>query len=331
MCFSAFCDPNAVSLRTWHWTGQCWHGPTTFLFPDWALAADSQHNSTHSSWNLLGIKKLSLLLWLVTLAASFSCDLFKRRSGFCVALWECEIPYSATPLWQMWDGVKLWTQWSRPEKKNRFLFCCHSDFGIHHLNLVHRLIAMRPGRNWSKPTAEMTIDGGVHPSENTCTGAMRKRQAFSWPECRGCHQHVERERERDACSFWSFYQIHSIYSLMPGCRRVECQTQQISCYSNRCHKVLTTLPLAPVVLLTRHLGAAGIYLVYLLHKPESQPSHSNSSLSLSLSHTGKKLTDQGRIEGHNKICRLSQPSPRIYRDLGPFCHLSPHTPKLTSQ
>ena len=49
------------------------------------------------------------------------------------------------------------------------------------------------------------------------------------------------------------------YSLMPGCQSVECQTRQNFSYSDRCHKVLATLPLAPVVLLTRHLGAAGIY------------------------------------------------------------------------
>lgn len=56
-------------------------------------------------------------------------------------------------------------------------------------------------------------------------------------------------------------------------------------YSNRCHKVLATLPLAPVVLFTRHLGAAGIYLVYLLHKPESQPSPQKYiALSLSRAH-----------------------------------------------
>lgn len=139
-----------------------------YLFPDWALAADSQHNSTHSSWNLLGMKNSPCSCGLSGWKHHFSCDLFKRRLGFCVAWWECEIPYGATPLSQMWDGVKIWTQRSRPGKKtSRFCSVAILILGSPKSGSLAESKAMDPGRNWSKPTAEMNIDSGVHPSENT--------------------------------------------------------------------------------------------------------------------------------------------------------------------
>lgn len=157
-------------------TGKFWHGPTTLPFP-WLSPCSWFPRQFHtffleSSWH----EKLSLLLWLVTLETSFSGDLFKRRFGFCVAWWECEIPYGATPLCQMWDGVKIWTQRSQPGKNKPdfvllpFWFWDPSPKS----GSLAESKAMHPGRNWSKPTAEMNIDSGVHPSENSRTRCHAK-------------------------------------------------------------------------------------------------------------------------------------------------------------
>lgn len=204
MCFSACCNPNVVSLRTSHWKVLTWTYDLTFsLIEPLQLIPNTIPHILPGIF--LGWKTLPALVACQAGNILF-CDLFKRRLGFCVAWWECQIPYGATPLCQMWDGVKIWTQRPRPGKKQPdfvllpFWFWDRSPKS----GSSAESKAMHPGRNWSKPTAELNIDSGVHPSENTRTGAMRKRQAVSWPECWGCHQHVCIY----ACSFWSFYQIH---------------------------------------------------------------------------------------------------------------------------